>query len=157
MPDRISPVDRPRVIVGGLALIGLAVYAIVRTLWPSPVTAVPSSPAAAEQHADSPAVAARTTAVKLAALQTAPVSPSQDLILEFDARIQSLVGKCSDMTATQIGDVAYVAWEHLKKAGKPLPLFQVVKGIDDSIPAEAAGIVKCTEVAAAWATMVSGN
>ena len=80
--------------------------------------------------------------------------PPASTVRQFDDLLRSLLRKCPDLPESRIGDVIYIVWKNLREAGSQVTLLQAAQGIDGSIPEQAAGLLDCMEVAAAWATLV---
>ena len=94
---------------------------------------------------------------KLAAIDTQSPTVSQALVNVYATLLDRLDQKCPE-DRSFIGDIAVKGVQLLEsEKDVKMTLLQFLAAMDKSIPAEAAGQVRCTEIAAALVTMINSN
>lgn len=96
----------------------------------------------------------KTPAYMLAVLDVGHQNPSQEMIKRFDNKLDSLLLKCQENNKLIIGDYIVKSQEMLKKEGEILTLYQIIDDIDKSIPDDSVNLVKCSEIAALFVTLI---
>lgn len=96
----------------------------------------------------------KSPAYMLAALQIGHQNPDQEMIQEFDKRLNSLLGKCTENDKSRIGDYVVKSKQMLAEEGEYLQLSEIIDALDKSIPDSATGVVSCAEIAAGFVTLM---
>ena len=92
-------------------------------------------------------------AFKLAALEIGNNNPDQSLISNFKNVLKQLTTKCTTETEDQIADYIYKTKTMITDKGGSISFLEAANSINDSIPKEAIGVVKCAEIAAGFVTL----
>jgi len=97
------------------------------------------------------------SAVKLASLETGNNNPSQTIVNKFQNLLNELSLKCPNENEEQLANYIFVGRRTIEEKLGPITLFEVGRGVKESIPDEAIGIVSCAEIAAAFVTLTIAN
>ena len=92
----------------------------------------------------------------LASLDTGHTNPSQYLVEDFEDLLRNLKRKCPNESESNISDYIVTVRDKIIEKGINESLFQIGTAMDNSIPEEAIGTIKCAEVAATLIVM-TGN
>ncbi len=77
-----------------------------------------------------------STAFQLAALEAGHNSPSSDLVRKYDLILGALQKKCVGNDEEEISDFIFITHEKLSRSGSELTLYEVAKGVNESLSIE---------------------
>ncbi len=93
-------------------------------------------------------------AFKLAAVETKINNPPQSLVSSFDSTLKKLAKKCPNETEKQIANYIYIGRNAIVVKGINMTFFDFASSLNESIPENNNGIIKCAEASAMFVVLI---